>query len=144
MRMPADSFGLRGRPLRDLQRYLEAEWRGGDAPVMRADAILALLRLGHLREAESLLGKPITRCPSGVPKWPPDPIPDRFRKPVVTRVAKPNPCAPRSDAHRRFAQVRVGLTRDQLTGRGIDRRDIRVWTQRGWMEMGKLTPIGRP
>lgn len=128
---------LRATTYRDVERYLAAEWRGGDAEVMRCDVVLALLRLGHLQEAEELAGVKIKRCPSGVPRWPPDPIPAKFRRPVVTRVTKPNPCAPRSDAHRRFAQVRVGLSREQLAGRGITQRDVRVWTRRGWMEMGR-------
>lgn len=126
---------------RDVRAYLEAEWRGGDAPVLRCDVILALLRLGrhspqHRAEVERLMGRPITTCPPAVPPWPPKPV-ARDNRPRVVKRAMPNPCAPSSEAHRKFNTIRVGMTVDQLAARGITRRDVRVWGQRGWLEISE-------
>jgi hypothetical protein len=45
--------------------------------VLRVDLVLALLRIGTpdaMERVPELTGKAITRCPSGVPPWPPKPV----------------------------------------------------------------------
>lgn len=103
------------------------------------DLVLILLRIGTkeaLERATELTGKPITRCPSGMPPWPPKPTmapPPCSREPVVSRVVE-NPCPPSTDMHRRFATVRKGLTKEQLIARGCQVRDIRYWQNKGHIE----------
>lgn len=116
-----------------LTRYFEAEWRGGDAQVQRCDVILALLRLGHRKAAEQLLGKPVTVCPPWVPPRSPAPV-AKLQGPRVRRVGR-NPCLPTTDAFQRFRQIRVGMTQDQLESRGITKRDIRLWRRAGHLEI---------
>jgi len=127
------SIKLPGAVRGDLQRYFEAEWRGGDAQVLRCDVILALLRLGHRDHVESLLGKPITVLPPAVPPWPPKPV-AREVEPVVRRVG-PSNLLPVSRSQDRFRKVRVGMTESQLRSRGITKRDVRYWTSKKILEM---------
>lgn len=96
-----------------------------------ADVVVALLRIGTpqaLARAEKLLGRPITRCPTGIPPWPPKPATRAPAKPRVARVA-PNPCLPTTGAFQRFQLIHQGMTEDQLRRRGLSRRDVRLWTK---------------
>jgi hypothetical protein len=126
---------------RAVEEYLTAQ---GVQDPLRVDVVLALLRVSHSvpearREAERIMGKPITVCPPHVPPWPPrEPeVPSKLRSPRVTKVLSPNPCAPKSDAYRRFALIRVGQTLDYLAGKGITKRDVRVWQEREWLEVAQ-------
>jgi hypothetical protein len=101
--------------------------------VLRADAVLMLLRINSaeaLERVRELAGKPITRCPTGMPPWPPRPVAAVRREPRVSRVA-PNPCLPATDMHRRYGLVKVGMSRQQLISRGCQPRDIRIWQSAG-------------
>lgn len=117
----------------DLRRYFEAEWRGGDAQVLACDVALALLRLGHRRAAQKILGIEIKVCPPAVPPWRPLPVARAKRGPRVTRVGSP-PLTKHTLA--RFKRIRVGMTPDQLAAKGISKRDVRVWSARGYLEVG--------
>lgn len=101
-----------------------------------ADDVLALLRIGT-REArnmaEELMGRPITKCPSAVPPWPPRPVARPPQKQKLTRVDR-NPCLPTTPAFQRYKLLTVGMTKDQALGRGISRRDLRVWEKNGHLE----------
>lgn len=134
MNLPAD-LRLPALVRHELGEYFAAEWRASPAvPILRCDVILALLRLGHRRDAERLMGREITVCPPAIPPWPPRPV-ARDRGPTVAKVQSPNPCAEWSDAHRRFALIRAGSTVESLLAKGITKRDLHVWQQRGWMEI---------
>lgn len=119
-----------------VQEYLRAN--GISGAVLQCDVALALLRIGTseaLELAQSKLGVRITRCPPAVPPWPPKPIPQAPREPRVTKRVEGNPCVPSSDMHRRFARVRVGMTVQQVIDKGATRRDLRVWRERGYLEI---------
>lgn len=117
-----------------LEEYFATEWRVA-APVNPSDVVLALLRLGLREHAEQVMGKPIQVCQAYVPPWSPTPV-AKLRALRITGKVAPNPCQPKSDAHKRFATVRVGMTLAQLEGRGISKRDIRIWRDRKWIEVG--------
>jgi len=124
--------GLPG-PLRDAV----AEQLGGGQVFCEADLAVALLRVGTpeaLDYAGDVLGIRITRCPSGIPPWPPKPVRRKATGPRVVSVVA-NPCLPTTQAWQRFRLVRVGMTEDQLRARGISSRDIRVWTRAKYLEI---------
>lgn len=137
LRQIVREFGLEGAPQRELERYLEAEWRGGGAPVLRCDVALALLRLGRTEVAEKMLGVRVKRCPPAVPPWPPRPVARGPEEPRVTRKISPNPCAPGTGMHQRFGRVRVGMTIRRVRERGASARDVRYWIRKKWMEVSK-------
>jgi hypothetical protein len=105
--------------------------------VLRVDIVLALLRLGELERVQELTGRPITKCPSGVPPWPPVPPKATARSPVVSMIGTP-PCAS-TEMAARFASVRKGMTKAQLLARGVTQRDIRYWEKTKRIE---FTPKG--
>lgn len=95
-----------------------------------ADIVLALLRMGRLDEAQELAGVRITRCPDYIPLWPPKPVQCKKHGASVATVV-PNPCAPKSDMHRRYALVRIGMTKQELKDKGVSARDLVEWERRG-------------
>jgi len=97
------------------------------APV---DIVLALLRMGRISEAEALAGVEIKHCPPYIPLWPPKPVQRKKHGPAVAAIV-PNPCLPTSDMHRRYAIVKVGMTREDLRDKGISARDMMEWERRG-------------
>lgn len=106
--------------------------------VLRVDLVLALLRIGGedaLERASELTGRPITKCPSAVPPWPPKPPPLRAALPRVTKIGEPP--SEGTEMHGRFMWVRVGMTREQLLRRGITPRDIRYWEKTDRLEFSK-------
>jgi hypothetical protein len=114
--------------------------------LMRVDLVLILLRLADdaeddfvrreaLERVAELTGRAITHCPSAMPPWPPLPVARRAAVPKVVRVTRPNPCSENTDMARRYDQVRRGMTREQLRCRGVTDRDIRYWTQNGYIEI---------
>lgn len=108
--------------------------------MLRVDLAVALLRIDTAEArifAEKLTGCAIQHCPSGLPPWPPKPVAPRHRGSRVVRVVGDNPCRPSTDAHRRFAQVKVGKSKDQLKALGVTQRDIERWTKKRWMEFGQ-------
>lgn len=98
-----------------------------------ADVVLALLRMGRLNEAQELAGVRITRCPDYIPLWPPKPVERKASGPTVAAII-PNPCIPTSDMHRRYALVRVGMSRQELRDKGISSRDLVEWERRGMIQ----------
>lgn len=122
---------LPGPIQRRVDDYLRE--RGVERP-LEVDVALALLNVeGGRPHAEKMLGLRVTQCPAAIPPWPPRPARREARGPSVQSVRQPNPCLPTTDAHRRFALVRVGMTKDKLLAKGVTVRDLRVWQQRGWM-----------
>lgn len=115
----------------DLLEYFQKQ-RVDVALVTQVDIVLALLRIGDVEAAQELAGVSITRCPDYIPPWPPRPVQRKKHGDTVASVT-PNPCMPTSDMHRRYALVRVGMTRDDLKGKGISARDIAEWKQKGYI-----------
>lgn len=108
---------------------------------LAVDLVLILLRINHPEAQErvtELVGKPMTRCPSGMPPWPPRPPAGSASRPCEPKVSMvvPNPCPPSTDMHRRFDLVKKGLTREQLIARGCQVRDIRYWQNKGHLRFG--------
>lgn len=109
------------------------------ALMLRVDVVLMLLRIGTaeaLGRAQELTGKPIRQCPSAVPPWPPRPVAATPRGPVILSMV-PNPCSPGTDMHRRYAQVTLGRTREQLLSRGVTCRDLSYWQKKGHVTFTK-------
>ena len=106
--------------------------------VLRVDLVLALLRIGDkdcLERVQELTGKPITRCPSAVPPWPPKPPAKRPSRALrVTKIG--DAPAASTGMHDRFRQVRLGMTQEQMIARGVTVRDIRYWKKTGRIELG--------
>jgi hypothetical protein len=103
--------------------------------ITKTDIALALLRIrapGAREAAEQLIGVKVKVLPSGVPPWPPKPVTKVQRKTLVRRA--PNPCARSSSAWKRYEEMRVGMTRDQILARGISTRDLCDWTRKGAIE----------
>lgn len=100
------------------------------APV---DIVLALLRMGRVEEAQELAGVQITHCPDYIPLWPPKPVERKKHGASVVSIV-PNPCAPTSDMCRRYALVKVGMTKQELTDKGISARDLKEWERRGMIK----------
>lgn len=97
-----------------------------------ADWALAAVRMGLYSLAGDVLGVTVTHCPSAVPPWPPRPVRREPRGPCVASVAKDPPLPQR--VLPKYRQVKVGMTKEQLRSRGLDGRDIRIWTQRGHIQ----------
>lgn len=124
----------------DLQLKLSAYVLDHRLPIekmLRVDLAVALLRIDTAEArliAQELTGCAIQVCPSGLPPWPPKPVAARHAKQAakVASVAD-NPCQPSTDAHRRFALVRKGSTKEQLKSRGVTQRDIDRWTKKNWV-----------
>lgn len=144
----------RDRPLKYLVRdYFALPQHKALMPALlarglgQADLVLCLLRLrdahrGLRTAAEAhiagLVGHPIVvgpPCLSGyrargtrhVARGPSDPR--------IAWVAPENPRLPRTEAHMRWTEYRVGRTEAQLRARGITRRDFRKALRRGWITM---------
>lgn len=103
----------------------------------QADLVLCLLRVDttqSLAAASRLVGRPITYCPPVlVRRLPPSALRTGDMR-RVTRVSG-NPRVAKTDAHRRFAEIRPGRTIAQLISRGVTRRDIREALRRKWMRL---------
>jgi hypothetical protein len=93
---------------------------------------LALLRMNYREAAEEALGVKIKVCPAAVPPRVPAPV-RRERESRVLWFVSGEACG--RTMQERFAKLRVGMTLSQLLTRGITKRDIRVWRQRGILEM---------
>jgi hypothetical protein len=120
--------------LRDRVEAYFTEERIDPDLAQRVDVILALLTINTteaLRVASHLGGFSIKKCPPAVPLWPPAPV-QGARLPRITRVEK-NPCLPTTGAFQRFRQIRRGMTRTQLLGRGLTTRDLRLWERAGFI-----------
>lgn len=125
------SRGGLSEPLRDAVAKILGEGSG----LCQADLAVALLRVGTpeaLDHVQDVLGLRITRCPTAVPPRVPKPVRREATGPTLSLVTD-NPCSPRTDAHRRYALVRVGMTREKLLARGVTVRDLKVWANRGWI-----------
>lgn len=100
--------------------------------ITRADLVLVLLRINTpeaLVEAERIVGKPIAKCPSAMPPWPPKPISEpRARQAKIIRVDFP------PGQHQ---VVRIGMTREQLLARGVTRQNLFKWTRTGRVKWSK-------
>ncbi len=109
----------------------------------QADLVLCLLRLGELRWAEILVGKPIVYGPSfrtvlsqtGKKNQRVD------RSPRVVFVQPHNPRKTCTRAHDRFEHFRVGRTEQQLRVRGVTRKDIRKALKWGWIRMEEVRHV---
>lgn len=102
----------------------------------QADLVLKLLHLRHTKEAESIVGRPLTRCPPD-PRLHPKPLPSRLRtedeRTVVVGVA-PNPRLPTTPSFQRYKAFRKGASVAQLIKRGVTRKDIREARREGWVQ----------
>ena len=106
--------------------------------ILRVDLAVALLRINteeSLSCAQELTGCAITKCPSALPPWPPIPVRPSRGLGTVTLLVSYNPCREKTDCHRRFGQVRTGLTKEQLKARGVTQRDIERWIKKKWIEV---------
>lgn len=102
----------------------------------QADVVLALLRMDLLTEAERLVGRRITHCPSGLRTGKTPVLRAEVRPdPVILSVVE-NPRAPGSRARECFEAFRVGFTIAQARLRGARRRDVRAALKHGWITMG--------
>jgi hypothetical protein len=106
----------------------------------QADVVLALLRQEDphfTRCAEALVGKPITHFPPclRLPREQmefADPVgPERM---LITRI-KPNPRLPTTMAWHRYRVFREGMTVQQALVRGAKKRDIRLASRKGWVQL---------
>jgi hypothetical protein len=106
--------------------------------MLRVDLVLILCRLDGVdarKALAELTGRAITRCPSGMPAPYAAPA-QKKRGSMVVKVHAPNPCT--GVAMRgRYEIVKVGMTRDQLLRRGVTKRDLRYWTDLGYIEITK-------
>ena len=104
---------------------------------LRVDVVVMLLRIGTeeaLGHVTALTGKPITRCPSAMPPWPPKPVAaSAGHSPKVQWVIDENPCSEGTAMRGRFEQLRVGRTREQLLARGITARDLCYWQKKNFI-----------
>lgn len=126
-----ESRGGLSEPLRDAVAKMLGEGGG----LCQADLAVALLRVGTpeaLNHVQDVLGLRITVCPPALPPRVPKPVRREATGPILSLVTD-NPCSPRTDAHRRYALVRVGMTREKLLARGVTVRDLKVWANRGWI-----------
>jgi len=125
------SRGGLSEPLRDAVAKILGEAGG----LCQADLAVALLRVGTpeaLSHVEDVLGLHITRCPAAVPPRVPKPVRREATGPTLSLVTD-NPCSPKTDAHRRYELLRVGMSREKALARGATVRDLRVWENRGWI-----------
>jgi hypothetical protein len=107
----------------------------------QADLVLCLLRLNTrtaLRHAERLVGHKIMHCPTAY-KW--RPIPGATRdypgddRRVMRVQSRPKLESGRRAWLRRYPLFQVGLTVAQLLRRGVRPGDLKMVTQRGWVEL---------
>lgn len=128
-------WGELPKPVRlRLQAYFREQ---GVTDFQTVDVLLGLLRLNEVALAERVWGRPVTRCPPGIPRWPPKPARREAAQPKVASKASPNPCLNGTAMRSRFEAVRVGMTLPQLMALGLSRRDIRYLTNLGrlkWTE----------
>jgi len=130
------STGLVTDPLSETLKAYFASQRISEPS--RADTIVGLLRINtreSLRAAEELMGRAITRCPAALPVWPPKPVQHAASRASVVHVGD-NPCLPTTNAFQRFCLVKKGMTKEQLAKRGITKRDIRLWSRSGAIQIG--------
>ena len=141
-RLIIDQLGLAGYP-QYIYDVLEASGRS------QADVVLALIRdesQASLRAAETLMGCPIKRCPTGLRNAPPEkslyaraqwalgllgpePTPPSDLRRVVMLAR--NPRLPTTPSFQRFRLLKIGMTVAQFLSRGGSRRDVREWTREG-------------
>lgn len=117
-----------------LQAYFSEH---GVTDFQTVDVVLALLRLNEVAWAERVWGRAVTRCPPGIPPWPPKPVRRAAAAPKVASKASPNPCLNGTALRSRFDLIRVGMTLPQLVALGLSRRDVRYLTNLGrlkWTE----------
>lgn len=124
-------FGFPTTPRRLWQSLRDAEF-------CQADVVLALLRMNLLRDAEALVGRPITHCPPALRSGSRTPV-LRAPDPVIA-IVYANPRAPGTEAHERYHHFRVGRTVAQARARGARRRDVRMALRRGWIVLVARTP----
>lgn len=101
-----------------------------------ADVVVALLRHERLGDATMVAGTPVMRCDPHVPQYPPLPVQElRLGDDVrIVRVTKPCPVrSGNADAVRRYALLRRHMTVRVALARGVRRRDLRLWVQKGWV-----------
>ena len=112
----------------------------------QADLVLALLRLRDARDArlriygayiELLVGHPIAVGPCCLLRYRANghPTVTRDRSPRLVWVNPVNPRQPRTEAHSRWSEFRVGRTVAQLRVRGVTKRDLRRATRKGWIRL---------
>jgi hypothetical protein len=112
----------------------------------QVDAVLALLRLGRLADAESVVGRPVTRCPPCLAASPqavasrPRTGDDRLilRVSITRNTKRPGWEPPGGRCYaiqRRLAVFRPGMSLAQALSRGVTRRDVRRAVTRGWIEV---------
>ena len=124
----------------DLQLKLSDYFSRERVPIskiLRVDLAMALLRIDTAEArifAQELTGCAIQHCPAVLPPWPPAPV-ALSRKVLRVSSVVVNPCRPSTDAHRRFSQVKKGMTKEALRARGVTQRDLERWVKKGWMEM---------
>lgn len=114
--------------------------------MLRVDLVLVLLRINTplAREHVSqLTGKSIQQCPSGMPLWPPKPVRCGERPPTLSYVQTPNPCCTATDMARRYAMLKVGMTREEALNKGVTLRDLCYWAGKGYVKFGVVVPALR-
>lgn len=108
--------------------------------VDQADVVLKLLHLRLRNEAETLIGRPVMRCPPD-PRLHPKPYPQRLRtedeRTVVVTVAH-NPRLPTTPSFQRYKAFRKGASVAQLIKRGVTRKDLREARQAGWVTFTRV------
>ncbi len=134
----------------DLPRGITLVWSLAQRRLGQADLVLALLRLRDQRTSysgvfsgyiELLVGHPISVGPSCLLRYHQNSsLPTVVRHDSaddrrLTFVQRDNPRQPRTEAHLRWCEFRVGRTVGQLRVRGVKRRDIRRAAAKGWIRL---------
>lgn len=126
----------------DLELHLPA--RGGlvraidGAGLCSADVVLVLLRRGMLPAASMVAGSPVRRYRPHLPLHPPRAAkvyPRRGDDRLITAVTRPCPTKAETDAADRYGLLRRRMTLRAALARGVRRRDLRYWTQQGWIDV---------
>ncbi len=126
--------------------HLTTSERVARLQLYQSDCVLSLLRLGHRRWVEKLIGHKIRKCPPCLrPSGPPidEPDNDSPDQRTISWIIGRNPKTTWA-SKARFALLRVGMTVEQYRSRGGRRRDLRGYLKKGWIRMNDpLNPTRR-
>ena len=115
------------------------------ARLCQADLVLSCLRLGLVRCAEALVGRPIVHCPPSLALARVQRPAGRGRRRGDDRLVigtREPMCVERgrrrllsTELYDRIARAKVGMSVRMLISRGVTRRDIRIATKRGYIKV---------
>jgi hypothetical protein len=121
----------------EVNRFLRAH---GHPPILPVDVVLACLSIGTeeaLKHVEQIMGRPITKCPSAMPPWPPKPV-GESREPRITRIDWPKKTANGKawpvNIATQVAKLKVGMTKEQIVRKHVSWRNASKWTGQGYIK----------